>query len=178
MEGIKFRDVLTFTLGAVIGSLVTKHLLKDKYEKEKEESIEEFRELELRRRKKREERKKEMNTYQNLTSQYRPDPAETEHPEEDEEEDCELISFDDFTNSMPHYDKISLTYYEESRVLMDENDEPIDDIFYTIGCDALKNFGYENDDPDVVYVRNNKMGTDFEIVRSYERYDPGAYRDV
>lgn len=72
--------------------------------------------------------------------------------------------------TMDGYDLIDLTYYADG-VLEDENYEIVVDVAETVGVESLNSFG-EYDD-DVVFVRNDKRKTDYEIVR-----DPRNYSDV
>jgi hypothetical protein len=54
--------------------------------------------------------------------------------------------------------------------LSDENEEIISDVSYVIGYDALSSFGDGSDDPDIVYVRNEKLQTDYEVTRLNKSY--------
>lgn len=141
-------------------------------------------------------RVKHEKQYTDYTSMYKKneeelDPAEEESPEEeeDEEEISEhesevmqrivtdmpyIITSDEFTNENLHYDKVTITYYSEDDVLADENEEIISDTDYLIGDDSLTSFGEGCDDPDIVYVRNERISTDYEIIRVYKSYS----RDV
>lgn len=68
------------------------------------------------------------------------------------------------------YDTVSLTYYADG-VLADECDDIIYNVDNVIGEDSLNHFGeYEEDS---VFVRNDSMATDYEILR-----DLRAYSDV
>lgn len=64
------------------------------------------------------------------------------------------------------YAKITLKYYPKQQVLLDEEEEPIDDVEAYVGWRALNRFGDESDDPDIVYVRNRRLETDFEVERT------------
>lgn len=64
-----------------------------------------------------------------------------------------------------HHEKITLTYYMRDRVLLDDDEDPIDDVPGTIGWRNLSQFGGESEDPNVVFVRNRHMMTDFEVVK-------------
>lgn len=64
-----------------------------------------------------------------------------------------------------NYDKITLTYYPRDRVLLDDEEDPIEDITRIIGWKNLNRFGSESEDPDVVFVRNRRMATDFEVIK-------------
>lgn len=68
------------------------------------------------------------------------------------------------------YNIDSLTYYADG-VLTDINDDIIDDYESLIGTDALNSFGKFED--DCVYVRNDELKTDYEILK-----DTNEYADV
>ena len=70
------------------------------------------------------------------------------------------------------YDKISLSYFPRDRVLLDDEEDPIDDVNRTIGWRNLTQFGGESGDPDVVFVRNRSLKTDFEVIKDEESQLP------
>ena len=55
-------------------------------------------------------------------------------------------------------------------MLVDENEDVVTDITNTIGDEALLSFGEISEDPDIVYVRNEKLAVDIEIIRMQESY--------
>lgn len=65
------------------------------------------------------------------------------------------------------YAKLSLTYYSDG-ALADENDEIIDNIDETVGFDFADHFGEYEDDS--VFVRNNRLKCDYEILRDHRTY--------
>lgn len=98
------------------------------------------------------------------------DPAD---PAEFNSRDCDepyVITLEEFSAERMDFDKTSISYYEEDDTLLDDGDEVIDDVDGTIGDSALSSFGEGNPSPDVVYVRNERLGTDFEVVRHHASY--------
>lgn len=81
-----------------------------------------------------------------------------------------VISVDEFNEGEESYDKTNLTFYEADDTLVDERDTPIDTVDYTVGEDNLTKFGHGSGDHNVVYIRNEKIGTDFEVIRSKGSY--------
>ena len=73
-----------------------------------------------------------------------------------------VISPSEFINEQPYYDKITLEYYEDDVLCNAISEEIITDINTTIGLESLNHFGEYED--DVVYVRNEKWSTDYEII--------------
>ncbi len=82
-----------------------------------------------------------------------------------------LISTEEFmANDEFAFDQITLTYFEGDDTLTDEREDIVSDVVRTVGRDNLLRFGENSQDPNVVYVRNERLRSDFEIVR-----DPGKY---
>lgn len=80
-----------------------------------------------------------------------------------------IITPEEFSENF-EYDTVDITYFADG-VLTDENNEPIEDVENTIGKDAVRHFGeYE---PDSVYVRNERLKCDYEILR-----DERSYADI
>jgi len=69
------------------------------------------------------------------------------------------------------FTKASLTYYLDD-VLVDEDENPIPNQDDLLGPDALTQFGVKSNDPDIIYVRNEKIagGMDYEISRIAGNY--------
>lgn len=83
-----------------------------------------------------------------------------------------VISADAFLAGELDYSQPSYTYYEGDKKLVDENDQLVleGDIASTVGAENLEKFGEESDDPNSVYVRNDMLRVDYEIVRSHGHY--------
>jgi hypothetical protein len=83
-----------------------------------------------------------------------------------------IITPDEFLIGERDYTQISLTYYEGDKVLAGGNDEAFDtgEVEKAVGWGNLTRFGEKSDDPNSIYIRNETLETDFEIVRS-----PGLY---
>lgn len=77
-----------------------------------------------------------------------------------------VISPDEFGMD-DDYQRISLMYYAD-HILADDDDELVEDIEATVGIESLTHFG-EYDD-DCVYVRNERLMVDYEILRSLKTY--------
>lgn len=76
------------------------------------------------------------------------------------------------------YEKTTIKWFENDRVLVDEDDEAIeqDQINSIVGWKNLNRFGDESGDADVVFIRNRRMMTDFEVVREIEEPLPTHIR--
>jgi len=118
---------------------------------------------------------KSMEQLSELARKYRQD-EEIEKPIVKKERPVEksetpyIISVDEYSDPEVNYHRSTLTYYEVDDVLADQNDGIVTDVDRTIGDDTLLKFGNQSDDKDLVYVRNDKISTDFEVIRVHKSY--------
>lgn len=87
-------------------------------------------------------------------------PEEIDDKEEANKEPYQITS-GEFYNSRKYYDKISLSYFAEDRILADERDKVIHATRRMVG-DIWDMFDKE-DHPDVIYIRNERIEVDYEI---------------
>lgn len=81
-----------------------------------------------------------------------------------------VISQEEFLQSEPGYRQTSITYYAGDGALADEKDEEIPIIDPIVGEENLERFGHGSGDSRVVYIRNEKLSTDFEVLMSDGKY--------
>lgn len=81
-----------------------------------------------------------------------------------------IVSQEEFFINDGDYGQTSSTYYEGDDVLADERDQMINDIEGTVGEENLLHFGHGSNDPNVVYIRNERIELDFEVLRSEGEY--------
>lgn len=113
--------------------------------------------------------KKEITEYK--SDKYVNSPAEMESPPEDIGEPY-VITFEQFNEEYDRYDKVTMTYYAGDDTLADEYEGIVDDVNNLVG-DALTRFGEGSSDPDIVYVRNDSLEIDYEVIKS-----EGSYSDI
>lgn len=82
-----------------------------------------------------------------------------------------LITQDEFTEGEASQD--TLTYYAEDGVLADSQDMPLDNVDRMVGEVNLQRFGVGSGDKRVVYVRNEAIDQDWEIV-----LHDGSYAEI
>lgn len=108
---------------------------------------------------------KQRNTERNIFNDYQ----NLRDPEKEEVIDTaavRVISFEEFDNE-DEYSKMSLTYYKHDDTVADDVDDILQDVRAVIGPDALGLFS----DQDSVYIRNDMLRTDYEIVLVENSYD-------
>lgn len=95
-----------------------------------------------------------------------------EEPEEETtaENNPYVISLDDYGHSSNTNEKKVLTYYDGDDALVDSDGFLIQDPDSLLGKDFAESFGTWSGDPDVVYLRDEKNDTDYEICRIFESY--------
>ena len=81
-----------------------------------------------------------------------------------------VIHKEEFNSTPEGYERHTLTFFEGDDVLSDERDKVIEDQDETIGLGNLSRFGVGSGDPNIVYVRNEKLKVDIEIVHSDGTY--------
>lgn len=81
-----------------------------------------------------------------------------------------IISKAEFFADEAGHSQVTIAYYLGDGVLADERDQPIEDIDATVGDDNIPRFGHRSEDPNILYVRNHALGTDFEICLSRGKY--------
>lgn len=177
--------VAIFVSGLAIGSLTTWKFVKDKYEKIANEDIEAVRSYYYGKIKKTDESEVEDEVDSETDEQDMDEYTETianegyinysnicaakkENKKEDDEDMSDkpyVISPDEFGEN-DDYDTVSLTYYDDG-ILADDQNQIIDDVEDVVG-DAIEHIGDYED--DTVHVRNDKLKTDFEILRDLDRF--------
>lgn len=81
-----------------------------------------------------------------------------------------VITYDEYFEAEKDYEQIALTFFEVDGVLIDTHDsKPIADM-NVVGDANLARFGDGSKDKNTVYVRNDRQGVDYEIVRSSGSY--------
>ena len=172
------KNVLIFAVGAGVGSLLTWQIMNEKHEQELEDQynaiLEEFEREDYI------ETIKEYDTVDIVSNdgdvvkkiiRYNK-PSLEEVIEADISQGPYIIDARTFDALEPDYihDKVSLTYYQIDEVLVDSDDEMITNVYDLIGNEALACFGKYSPDPDIVHVRNQQLGIDYEIARVYKSY--------
>ena len=92
-------------------------------------------------------------------------PEFKETTREDRINNIQLISLDEYYADRENF-KVELTYYKHSNVLVDDlHEQVIDDGDWVTTCGDffVDHFGYEEEEPDCVFVRNNNTSTDYCI---------------
>jgi hypothetical protein len=184
-NGLKYLFV--FSVGAALGAVVTQQILKPKYEKMVQEEVNAFkndwsdREDECGDENVESDQEEYDENYsvpelaslaaESATIITREKYAEVlkKGGSNMSDDDPYVISPLKFAEEND-YETISLTYYQDGGWLVDDTGELVEDIQGTVGMDFPGHFGEYTEDPDTVYVRNDRLEVDYEI-----QLDIGTY---
>jgi hypothetical protein len=107
----------------------------------------------------------DLNDYAKLVNEYT--NFEEKGGAEDMAKDPYVIAPYDY-GELDGYHQIELTYYEGDDVLEDDEYNIVTDRDELLGPKALTTYGeYEE---DAVFVRNERLRTDFQILKDYRKY--------
>lgn len=81
-----------------------------------------------------------------------------------------IIHEEEFLSGEKDYPTAALAYFAGDDVLCDDKDDVITDVDGTIGVDNLMRFGHGAGSPDALFVRNDTLEIDFEIVRDHNKF--------
>lgn len=95
--------------------------------------------------------------------------AEKKHREAIPHDTPYILHRDEFFDEETHYGQTTLTYYAGDKKLTDERDAPLYNMGDIVG-DCLR-FGHGSGDPTVVYIRNNKLHAEYEVLLHEGKYD-------
>ena len=185
----KAKFVISFLLGAGVGSLVTWKLTEAYVERLLQDELDSI-EAELI--KKRVNEKKDRgelvtNEYENVKKRFNIEEQRADDVDPDEEEEVDFpddyetppqfdvypvpypISEEEFSTECLEYDKLSLKYYTDDSTLCDDQEVPVDDAIQLIGEETVDyltmflNRPRHEDFDHIIYVRAEGTTSDFEI---------------
>ena len=79
-----------------------------------------------------------------------------------------ILHQDEYFSKETEYSQSTLTYYSGDDILVDEQEVPIYNYKAVVG---ELNFGHGSDDPNVVYVRNDKLSGEYEVIKDSGLYE-------
>ncbi len=173
------RELLCFTLGAAAGFGAATYFMKTKYETMVEEEVKSV--MEWAKKKEKEplnndktvetgelSHSEEVKEFNKIASNY--NKISEKVSKVMDEYKPYRISQGDFVVDDDEYAKVSLEYYSDDECIF-EGSEYIPNIEETVGQDNLDFFASVDD--DVMYIRNEKYKTDYEICKIIGRYSEG-----
>lgn len=195
------KTVVSYILGAGVGSLVTFVATKKYYQKIANEEIASVKEAVLKRNAKLysvepdeiEESETDEETIEKMTNYSKiyqgggevdgilNTLAENEHPDDDEKPKKKsrkaprIIKAADY-DSYPEYRKLTVFYFVGDGIIADEDDETELEgfgFYNDLVGKCLEKYGFADNDETVIFVRNEQIMADFEIMKNF-----GTFADV
>lgn len=174
-------NAIMFAAGAAVGSVVTWKLIKTKYEQLVQEEIESVREVYSRDKSDKDIEEDEEETdpddesydreeYEELVRgtgyvQYSQNKLKKEEDEDDMIEPYVIVPEEFDENG---YETVTLFYFADGVLAYGDTNEVVKNVGELVCEDFEDHFGeYE---PDSVFVRNDNLKTDFEILRDQRNY--------
>ena len=172
-------NAVAFTIGVATGASITYILVKKHFKKIADDEIDTMREYFQNKRAEEAEVKEARDEHQEDKPNIREyaslikkenytnysDTTADKKKEVDDVEKPYVITPEEFGEL--DYSTISLTYYSDG-VLTYESDELVEDVDDIVGADFAEHFGEYEDDS--VFIRNDRMKTDFEILVDKRNY--------
>lgn len=170
----KFMCAIAFSVGAAVGAAVSWRILKPTYERLAAEEIESVKDYYSTKYESEREESDEA-AYKEVVKDYNAESAILEIEErEDDSMKPHVISPEEFAE-IEEYETTSL-YYFSDEILTYLSGEVVEDVESLVGTDFSKHFGEYEDDS--VFIRNDKLKCDFEILRDQTRYsDSDKFED-
>lgn len=166
--------IVVFIAGAGIGAAVTYKVVSDRYEQIIQQEVDSVKEAFSNRKEKTEEIADEEGTEEPIDKEVYDSivkesgyAVDTGKKEDEKMDKPYVISPSEYGDS--DYAMLSLTYFLDGTVL-NERDKIVSNVTELIGDDYANHFDEYEDDPDTVYVRNDRLGIDFEVLRDYREY--------
>ena len=185
MSGNFLSKFVAFVFGAAVGSVVTWKLVEAKYRQIADEEIESVREVYAKvygdsTEESEEEDEEDQRIFDDLVKDlgYSSDEdkkketeKETKKESEGEEDEDDMVrpyvieeeDFDDIG-----YETESLYYYDDGVLIYSITEEVINNIDELVGEDSIKQLLESGE--DYIYVRNDELGIDFEILRDRRNF--------
>lgn len=168
-------NLLFLAAGAAIGSVVTWKLVKTKYERIAQEEIDSVREVYYGKTSTGdsiEDEPDENNEYETLINnagykQYVTDKMKEEEVYTEMIEPYVIVPEEFDENG---YETVTLFYYKDGVLINAITNEIIENGDELLGADFADHFGENENDEDSVYVRNDNVKIDFEILKVEEKF--------
>lgn len=81
-----------------------------------------------------------------------------------------IITMDEFDAGEKDYEQVALTYFKMDDTLVGEDDKPLEHPNEDVNEDHLVMFGRGSNDRNKVYIRNDRQGIDYEVIKSSGSY--------
>lgn len=158
------NKLLIFSLGVAVGAVTSWFVTREKYRKIADDEIASVKEVFQRKKKEEAELAEENVTYCGLIDTYDTGSADDDISEDrDDSLFPYIISPDEYGQDTDNECTVLMWYGDD--ILTDTYGVNVDDITNTVGREFIDHFGENPEEPDVVYVRNDRLEMDYQILQ-------------
>lgn len=155
------NKILIFSLGVAAGAVASWFVAREKYRKIADDEIASVKEVFQRKKK---EETEEKETYCGLVDAYDTESVDDDTIEDEDNSDTPyIISPDEYGQDTDNECTVLMWYGDD--ILTDTYGVNVDDIVNTVGREFIDHFGENPEEPDVVYVRNDRLEMDYQILQ-------------
>lgn len=174
------NKIFIFVVGSAVGSVVTWKLIETKYKRIAQEEIDSVREVYARvHGDPDEEPDEDQEVIEEVPDEYYDIIQSNGYGENDEADEEKEEDYDEEMISKPYviseeeyddngYETETLYYYDDGMLVYSITDEAIYEVDEVVGEDSLTQLLESGE--DYIYVRNDELGIDFEILRDRRNY--------
>lgn len=156
------NKILIFSLGVAVGAVTSWFIAREKYRKIADDEIASVKEVFQRKKKEEAELAEENTTYNDLSDVYDTESADDDIAE-DKDDPPYIIEPEEYGNKVENECTVLMWYGDD--ILTDTYGVNVDDIDNTVGREFIDHFGENPEEPDVVYVRNDRLEMDYQILQ-------------
>lgn len=158
------NKILIFSLGVAVGAVTSWFIAREKYRKIADDEIASVKEVFQRKKKEEAELAEENKTYCGLVDTYDTESADGDLAEDKDNSMLPyIIDPGDYGQNTDN--EITVLMWYGNDILTDTYGVNVDDIDNTVGREFIDHFGENPEEPDVVYVRNDRLEMDYQILQ-------------
>lgn len=158
------NKLLIFSLGVAVGAVTSWFVTREKYRKIADDEIASVKEVFQRKKKEEAELAEENVTYCGLIDTYDTGSADDDISEDRDDSLLPyIISPDEYGQDTDNECTVLMWYGDD--ILTDTYGVNVDDITNTVGREFIDHFGENPEESDVVYVRNDRLEMDYQILQ-------------
>ena len=157
------NKILIFSLGVAVGAVTSWFVARERYKKIADDEIASVKEVFQRKKKEDAELAEENKTYCGLVDTYDTESADDDVVEDKDDLKPYIIEPEEYGNKVENECTVLMWYGDD--ILTDTYGVNVDDIDNTVGREFIDHFGDNPEESDVVYVRNDRLEMDYQILQ-------------
>ena len=157
------NKILIFSLGVAVGAVTSWFVARERYKKIADDEIASVKEVFQRKKKEDVELAEKNITYCGLIDVYDTESDDNDVVEDKDDLKPYIIEPEEYGNKVENECTVLMWYGDD--ILTDTYGVNVDDIDKTVGREFIDHFGENPEEPDIVYVRNDRLEMDYQILQ-------------